>query len=487
MPHRLNMILLSGAAALALAGCREDAPSAPEPLFVPASTSLAYDVPPPGEVVTDPAQPLVRADYSYAERAYALDRAFYDAPPDYGFSYAEADPWAWRSMDGYEMYAEPIDDGYLYYYYEPGADYPFFVRSPHYSYGYDPGGIVTVVYSSSGVIVPYAYRDRRFDYADRYWKRARDLRVAAYRHHEPIVRETWIQRRPAFIASQRTWMKAAVERPEWRRYRERDRDREIRRFDKERERRVEIARRFGHGDARPVRVRDDDDRRPAFLGPRSEPPRRDQRDDRPRGFERREPRPDVQRARIEQRQEHPSRRPRAEQPDRSARAERIAKVEPVRREPRSERMERGKPRPEHRAERPVRPDREARPERAARGEAARRDMPRPERAERGTPRQEHRAERPDRSERQVREARLTRADRPERGAPERRPDRVERPSAQQAARQERQPRQVARQERAPRPEQAQGARHGGGDRQQPRAERREGGGKPDRPERGRKD
>jgi len=484
MPHRLNMILLSGAAALALAGCREDAPSTPEPLFVPASTSLAYDVPPPSEV-TGPAQPIVRADYSYAERAYALDRAFYDAPPDYGFSYAEADPWAWRSMDGYEMYAEPIDDGYLYYYYEPGADYPFFVRSPDYSYGYDPGGIVTVVYSSAGVIVPYAYRDRRFDYAGRYWKRARDLRVAAYRHHEPIVRETWIQRRPAFIASQRPWMKAAVERPEWRRYRERDRDREIRRFDKERERRVEIARRFGHGDARPVRVRDDDDRRPAFLGPRSEPPRRDQRDDRPRGFERREPRPDVQRARIEQRQEHPSQRSRAERPDSSARAERIAKAEPGRRDvSRPERMERGKPRPEHRAERRSRPEHEARPERAARVEAARRDTPRPERADHGTPRQEHRADRPDRPERQAREARLTRADLPARGASERRPDRPERASAQQA---ERQPRQVARQERAPRPEQAQGARHGGGDRQQPRAERREGGGKPDRPERGRKD
>ncbi|HEY9236251.1 MAG TPA: hypothetical protein VIP08_14605, partial [Phenylobacterium sp.] len=213
MHHRLNLALLGGVAALALAGCRDNAPAAPEPLFVPASNAPAYNLPPPPEAIAAPV-----ADYSYAERAYALDRAFYDAPPDYGFAYMDEEPWAWRSVDGYEMYAEPIDDGYLYYYYEPGAEYPFFVRAPDYSYGYDPFGVVTVVYSSVGVIVPYVHRERVVDYPGLYWTRARDLRVAAHRHHAPVVREIWLARRPALVASQRPWMKAAVEHRDWRRY-----------------------------------------------------------------------------------------------------------------------------------------------------------------------------------------------------------------------------------------------------------------------------
>lgn len=456
MPHRLNMTLLAGVAAMALAGCREDAPPTSGPLFVPAATEAAYElpVPQPGPLAAAPAQPMAAVDYSYAERAYALDRAFHEAPPDYGFSYMNAEPWAWRSSDGYEMYAEPIDDSYRYYYYEPGADQPFFVRAPDYSYGYDPRGFLSVVYSSGGVIVPRAYRDRRFDHADRYWKRARHMRAAAHRHHRPVVRETWISRRPALVASQRPWMKAAVERPEWRRYRERDRDRDIRRFDKERERRIEVARRFDRDDVRRVRARDDD-RRPqrAFDRPRAEPPRRAERDERLMRAERREAR--VQQAKLERREERPARNARADRPERQP--------------PRVQ--ERG---PDQRA---------ARPERVAKAEPPRREMARPDRPNREARNQERRAsERPERAA----ERRPERAERrPERA--ERRPERAERP--RQAARQEREPRQVARQERSARLEQAQRGKDRGGDRQQARAERKEGGarGKPERQERGRSD
>lgn len=460
MSRRLNLTLLGGVAALTLAGCREDVPAAPEPLFVPASTAMAYDVPP----LPEPPAPLpgqsvsaVVPDYSYAERAYAMDRAFYDAPPDYGFSYMDAEPWAWRSAEGYEMYAEPIDDGYRYYYYEPGAEYPFFVRAPDYSYGYDSLGVVTVVYSSAGVIVPYAYRSGSFGYPDRYWRRAGDLRLAAYRHHAPVVRETWLERRPILVNSQRPWMKAAVEQREWRRYREHDRDRELRRFDKERERRIETVRRDRGRDpdeVRRVQVRHDQGRgRPLFE---------------PRGGDRPQQRPQQER-KVERRNERPERQAKAPRPDRPAmrsedhratrgpeRPQKVASAEQPRREvARPERVDRAQ-----RADRPQGPDRAERPNRTERSNRVERNEPR---------RQETR---PQRAERQQP------PNRPEQAMRERRPDRAER-----SARAERpQDRQVARQERQSRPEKAQ--RGGDKPRQEARAERGGGQGRSDHQERG---
>ena len=46
-----------------------------------------------------------------------------DAPPDYAFDYEGVSPWAWQTSDDYVTYAEPIDDGYRYYYYEPGREH----------------------------------------------------------------------------------------------------------------------------------------------------------------------------------------------------------------------------------------------------------------------------------------------------------------------------------------------------------------------------
>ncbi len=456
MSRRLNLMLLGGVAALTLAGCREDAPAAPEPLFVPASNAQAYNLPPLEPLAPPPAQAVSVAvpDYSYAERAYAMDRAFYDAPPDYGFSYMNAEPWAWRSTDGYEMYAEPIDDGYRYYYYEPGAEYPFFVRAPDYSYGYDSVGVVTVVYSSAGVIVPYAYRSRGFGYPDRYWRRAGDLRLAAHRHHMPVVRETWLDRRPILVNSQRPWMKAAVEQRDWRRYREHDRDRELRRFDKERERRTEEVRRDRGRDRDEVRrmqVRHDEGRgRPLFEPPRGgdRPQQRPQRDHK-----------------AERRDERPERQAKASHPDRPAmrnedhratrgpeRPQKIAKAEQPRREvARPERVDR--PQRADRPNQPQRPDRAERPDRPARNEP---------RGQEARPQRTERAQSPNR---------------PDRVARDQRPERVERP-----ARAERpQDRQAARQERPARQEKAQ--RGGEKPRQEARAERGGGQGRPDRQDR----
>lgn len=467
MFRRLNLTLLGGVAALTLAGCREDAPAAPEPLFVPASNAQAYDLPPLEPLAPPPAQSVSVAvpDYSYAERAYAMDRAFYDAPPDYGFSYMNAEPWAWRSTEGYEMYAEPIDDGYRYYYYEPGAEYPFFVRAPDYSYGYDSVGVVTVVYSSAGLIVPYAHRNRGFDYPDRYWRRAGDLRLAAHRHHAPVVRETWLERRPILVNSQRPWMKAAVEQRDWRRYREHDRDRELRRFDKERERRAEVVRRGrDHDQVKRMQVRHDEGRgRPLFEPPRGEPPRRG---DRPQ-----QQRPQQER-KAERRDERPERQAGASRPDRPVMRE-------ERRSTRAQGAERGPQKvaraeqPRREVARPVRPQRSEQPQRSDRAERAG-PAERPNRIER--PNRSEGPSRVERNEARGQQARPQRVEppqpqnRPERAAGERRPERSERPQDRQVARQER----PARQEKAQR----------GGARQEARADRGGGQGRPDRQERG---
>jgi len=60
----------------------------------------------------------------------------YAARPDYEFEYDGIEPWAWETEDDWILYAEPLETGYRYYYYEPGEDYPYFVRDPDYGYDY---------------------------------------------------------------------------------------------------------------------------------------------------------------------------------------------------------------------------------------------------------------------------------------------------------------------------------------------------------------
>ena len=262
-------LMISGLAALILTGCREEASVRPrEPLFVPADGAAAY-LPPLAPAWQDlppaPPAPLRRAayapDYGYAERAYAIDQAFYDAPPDYGVYGMEGEPWAWRSDDGYQMFAEPIDAGYRYYYYEPGHDYPFFVRTPDYGYGYGAGGLLLAIYAASGDLLPYDQAYVLAPRAGRYWGRGRTLYSSARIRPEPVVYETWLARRPVLTASREPWMRAAIVEPQWRGYRERHASRELRHFARERDRRVEQVDRLERREIRqalrreqPVRV-----------------------------------------------------------------------------------------------------------------------------------------------------------------------------------------------------------------------------------------
>ncbi|MDP3854780.1 hypothetical protein [Phenylobacterium sp.] len=440
-PHALrSRLLLSGALALTLAACKEDRPrAAVEPLFVPAdSAAYAYD---PGLAPAWSDLPAYTpaigrpADdgYGYAERAYAVDRAFYQSPPDYAFAYDDAQPWAWETEDDWLMYVEPLAVGYRYYYYEPGDRYPYFVRDPDYAYGYDDGGVLVVIYDGRGQLLPTPYVSRYADRAGRYLVRARALRDASSQARHISVAETrWAERRPAFVGDQATWFETARRQPDWARHRAKDEAKDLRRFDRERERRADSVARLDRIEARQEWRVDDGERlerragraeRPQIAAaPRNEA--RAARDDR-HGDRR------VETAHAERAPERLDVRRRAEveQPRAVARPERQVRRDDRTDEPNLKREARATP---QRAERPVErqagqqaPERQAReargPERAAVAEKPREAAPPPVRVERQARREDRGPER------------QASAHPPERQAKADRAERAERPSAAQDA------------------------------------------------------
>jgi len=365
-------LALSGLALISLAACREEnrRPADAGPLFVPAAGApQPYDVgvAPPPAGFSGRAAPRGPYDdgYGYAERAYELDRTFYESAPDYGFVYDGVEPWVWESDDDWLMYAEPLAVGFRYYYYQPGADYPYFVRDPDYAYGYDHGRLTTI-YDGRGRLLPATYLRARADRADRYRDRAHALREAAARRRIPVAEDRWRERRPAVVASQSRWIQAAERQPDWKRYRaSHDRGGEAR-VEVERERRAsrperleqrpeqrQDRREWKQADRRqpaaaadappPIRaVRRDDQRRAEAVRPDHRRPAeaRGERRDRPARIE--AARPGPERVERQARREEP----RAQAPVRQARAERPERVErPDRQVQRVERADRDAARP----------------------------------------------------------------------------------------------------------------------------------------------
>ncbi len=357
-----SSLVLSSALLLTLAACKpENGPqAAAEPLFVPAD-SAAYEMSvAPGWSELPAYQATVgrpRDDgYGYAERAYAVDRAFYQSPPDYAFAYDDARPWVWETQDDWLMYVEPLAVGYRYYYYEPGEYYPYFVRDPEYGYGYDDGGLLVVVYDSRGYLLPTTYVTRYADRGGRYLGRARALRDASvHARHVSIPEERWVDRRSAFVGDQANWFEAAQRQPDWTRYRAKHEAKDLRRFERERERRADAVARLDRVEAR--------------QGGRTHDARRVSAVDSP-------PRVLVERDRRDERRIADA-APRIDRPDRDA-SERVAKVRTERPERAERRAEAQRPPqalapPQARAERQMRLD-DRKPERQAEG---RRDSGKP--------------------------------------------------------------------------------------------------------------
>ena len=199
-------------------------PDLPATLPLDASPSTAWPAA-PAVASLPPAAPIrtVRVAnpdnyYGYADAAWDYQNVLGDAPPDYYFDYDGADPWAWEGYDQSVVFLEPIDDGYRYYYYRPGADEPYFVRDPYYGYGYDDGRLA-VVYDSYGGIVPYDDYGPRRDYAARYLTRGRDLFEASRRNDRRAVSAAnWAARSAAISAAQARWSAARSNQAAWNAY-----------------------------------------------------------------------------------------------------------------------------------------------------------------------------------------------------------------------------------------------------------------------------
>jgi hypothetical protein len=157
-------------------------------------------------------------DYQWLALASALSGMLGNAPPDYAFGYDGIQPWAWETGDRYMRYAEPLDDGYRYYYYEPDSYTPFLVSDPYYSYGYR-GDRLVAIYDRSGRVIDARRAERQRQAARDYYARARQMYLAAHQAQRTGVAAPLWQRHRDDIARQRQqWNQARSQRPAWQRW-----------------------------------------------------------------------------------------------------------------------------------------------------------------------------------------------------------------------------------------------------------------------------
>jgi uncharacterized membrane protein YgcG len=205
----------------------------------------------------DPAEPArvipVRQTYdgyALAERAYAYDRVAWEGPPDYGFQYDEVEPWAWQTAGDELMFAEPLDEGYRFYYYEEGEAYPYFVRDPQYGYAYGDDGALAAVFTAAGALLGSDQIYGMANIAGAYLTRAQDMRRVYYAEpryalaSDPVWYDRWEDRAPVLRSAWQPWMTAADQAEPWRSYRLSTGERELRAFEGERERRLRSAAKF---------------------------------------------------------------------------------------------------------------------------------------------------------------------------------------------------------------------------------------------------
>ena len=210
--------------------------------------------------------------YAYLDRAASYDDALGEAPPDYAFDYDGVNPWGWQANDGSIEYAEPVDGGYRYYYYQPGARTPYLVRDPGYSYAYD-GAALVMIYDHGGRPLPPNAYGTRWDDAGRYLARAQALRAAAQATRRGVVAANWAARRADIAAANAEWSAARARDAAWAAYNARAAGQQDAHWQAERNARGQATQRFAayqHGGLQgppPSLARDP-------RGPGEPPPRR---------------------------------------------------------------------------------------------------------------------------------------------------------------------------------------------------------------------
>src|SRR5579859_2262493 len=226
---RTALLLAGSVAVLSLAACNKspgvnqaaaapppgalpldpNAPAAP-PAYAPVANALP---PAPPARVYRPRSAQDR--YRYVAQAEEYNNGFSDSPPDYAVDYQGARPWYWRAQNGAYRVVEATPDGDRYYYYEPGADQPFLVRDPQYTYGYDNGQLA-VVYDAYGRPMPDDVAARQAYLAGRYLYRARALYEAAQRdRHEAAYASYWQARQSDLANQQQEWSREQQRNADW--------------------------------------------------------------------------------------------------------------------------------------------------------------------------------------------------------------------------------------------------------------------------------
>ena len=257
-------VLVACLAAGALASCNQNsqaqsapAPAAALPLEMTATAPISAPAPPISDLPQGPPIQVGQLSdpddtYAYADEAYAENDAFADAPPDYGFDYGGTRPWVWRGDDQSERVVEPLPDGGdRYYYYQPGAQYPYLVRDPEYSYGYD-SGVLVVIYDSHGRALPRDQYRERADAAGRILARADALYAASQQQqHQAVVAANWEARQDRIEADNSAWAHAQANQSGWAAYHAAHAQQEQAQLDQERFRREAEAARFAQATNQP--------------------------------------------------------------------------------------------------------------------------------------------------------------------------------------------------------------------------------------------
>lgn len=231
-PKTLAVLMCTAAVAVLLSGCKPgaqqaDAEAAAPPLAALPLTDASAPQGQPGPLAVDlpyarPARlgPALgaRDGYAYLDRAYFLNDAFSDAPPDYEFDYGEeAPPWAWRTDDGYIRIVEPLAYGDRYYYYQPGDDYPFLIRDPDFAYGYADGELVAL-YNADGALLPPEDLPLHATIAGRELARGEAIFSRAGSDRQPVAVASWTSRRSQITNDVRQWRQQVSHQAGWRTY-----------------------------------------------------------------------------------------------------------------------------------------------------------------------------------------------------------------------------------------------------------------------------
>lgn len=246
-PRKTLLLATSLLAGLSLAACNpsQNAANTPPPeaalALVDTQPFAGASAPTASALPAAPPAPVYRvADeerYRYLDRAWYLNDAFGDAPPDYYIDYDGTDPWYWQSDDRAYRVVEWVGGYPRYYYYEPGEELPFLVRDIDYAYGYDAGRLV-VVYDRGGQVLPYNTYAPRADIAGRYLARARVLREASQRdQREAVARAAWAERRQAIETDRARLREQQRQQTAWAAYHQANQAHEQRRWAEERQRR----------------------------------------------------------------------------------------------------------------------------------------------------------------------------------------------------------------------------------------------------------